>query len=265
MTEEALRSATSTPIPDEESAEERRILGHARTGSRGGRRSRRSSSASRPQSRGRNEIDMLPPNSSAQVFRNLLILEESLREQYKELSLSRRKHVVFFMCLLSGLVYFFYAVFIQPSIYGLFSFLQRVGFLASAITMGLFYLTGLYSKTFVEYPRFIYSTNKGLRAFNIKLVKLQKSWRERIIGLCWDPSYSDRPGKLVKIVLSTRMFTPETIEGWEIYRQEYWERELDRAVKRHQRNQSTDASKKPNRKRALSNRPNNKGLGLSEK
>ncbi|KAA8914576.1 hypothetical protein TRICI_002864 [Trichomonascus ciferrii] len=132
--------------------------------------------------------------------------------------------------------------------------------------MGLFYLTGLYSKTFVEYPRFIHSTNRGLRGFNIKLVKLQKSWRERLVGLCWDPSYSDRPGRLVKIVLSTRMFTPETIEGWEIYRQEYWERELDRAVKRHQRNQSTDSAqtKKPGRKRAASNRPT-KGLGLAEK
>lgn len=266
-TEEGLRSATSTPTLDEVPTEEKRAPGHARTGSRGGRRPRRSSSASssssRPQSRGRNELEVLPPNSSAQVFRNLLVLEESLREQYRELAQSRRKHVVFFMCLLAGLTYFCYAVFVQPSIYGLFSFLQRVGLLASAITLGLFYLTGLYSKTFVEYPRFIHSTNRGLRALNVKLVKLHKSWRERIIGLCWDPGHCDRPGRLVKIVLSTRSFTPETIEGWEIYRHEYWERELGRAVKRHQRHQSADASKRP-RKRALSNRPG-KGLGLPEK
>lgn len=265
MTEEDLRSATSTPIPNEDSEYEKQSLKesstepsaggsrtnnftktHNRTSSKT-KRPRRPSTprgGSRPPSRTRNELDSLPPYSSAQVFRNLLVLEESLRIQYKDLSLSRRKHIIFFSFLLTAMLYFLYAVFLSPSIYRLFSFLQRVGFLASTITMGLFYLTGLYTKTFVEYPRFIYSTNKGLRPYNLKLVKTPKNWKERFIGLFWDPSYMAQPGRLIKVVLSTRVFTPETIEGWEIYRQEYWERELERVIKRqqqqHQRNSSAD-------------------------
>jgi hypothetical protein len=44
----------------------------------------------------------------------------------------------------------------------------------------------------------------------------------------WNPSYTSSPGRLIKIVFNTRVFSAETIEGWEIYRQEYWDRVIER-------------------------------------
>lgn len=175
----------------------------------------------------------MPPNSSAAVYRNLLALEQSIRTQYLEMVQKRRKNLTFFVILCMAMAYFSYTVFVEPSIYGLFSFLQRVGFISTLITVGLFLLTGLYSQTFVEYPRFLGSTNKGLRSFNVKVVRVKSTWKEALIRAIWAPGYTSRPGRLVKVVLSTRAFSSETIEGWEIYRQEYWEREHDRMMRRH--------------------------------
>ncbi|CAN6674607.1 sporulation-specific protein Spo7p [Trichomonascus vanleenenianus] len=184
-------------------------------------------------SRSRNELlETLPARSPAQIFRNLLALEQSLRIQYTEVAQSRRKHLLFFCVLLTAIAYFHYSVFFSPSIYRLFSFLNKVGLVTTVIIMGLFYLTGLYHKTFVDYPRFLHTTNKGLRPFNVKLVRVHRTWRESLIALIWDPAYSCREGGLVKIVLSPRSFSTETIEGWEIYRQEYWEREYNRRLRR---------------------------------
>uniref|UniRef100_A0A060T5I6 ARAD1C05764p n=1 Tax=Blastobotrys adeninivorans TaxID=409370 RepID=A0A060T5I6_BLAAD len=198
------------------------------------RHSRRRRSTSRAGSRTRNEIlESMPPNSSAAVYRNLLALEQSIRTQYLEMVQKRRKNLTFFVILCMAMAYFSYAVFVEPSIYGLFSFLQRVGFISTLITVGLFLLTGLYNQTFVEYPRFLGSANKGLRSFNVKVVRVKSTWKEALIRAIWAPGYTSRPGRLVKIVLSTRAFSSETIEGWEIYRQEYWEREHDRMIRRH--------------------------------
>ncbi|CCJ29650.1 unnamed protein product [Pneumocystis jirovecii] len=49
------------------------------------------------------------------IYHNLLMFEESLRQEYISLYLRRRKYSMFFLWLLSWIVYFFYGVFIVPS------------------------------------------------------------------------------------------------------------------------------------------------------
>jgi Spo7-like protein len=160
-----------------------------------------------------------------QTFRNLLIMEQSLRQQYVAMAVSRRKHVLFFSFLILSSLYFGYAMFINPSIYRLVNFFDQLMFMASIVILGLFYLTGLYTKAFVYSPRFIHNANKGLRPFNVKLVRVPRTWKEYTISLLWDPRYASAQGRLVKLILSARAFNPEIVEGWEIYRNEYWERE----------------------------------------
>ncbi|KAI5783180.1 Spo7-like protein-domain-containing protein [Peziza echinospora] len=124
------------------------------------------------------------PSSPQQIYLNLLILEASLRSQYLTLTLRRRKYTFFFLLLLIWTLYFFTTLFILsgPSPYYYISLLQKLCFLAGAVTLGLFYLSGLYKRTLVYPRKFVGNTNKGLRQFNIKLVSVKVGWRERVMG-----------------------------------------------------------------------------------
>lgn len=176
------------------------------------------------------EILALPPNAPAQVYRNLLIVEESLRQQYIQISRSRRQLSVFFFFLIALTAYATWVVFIHPSVYAGVDAAHKLLWTVCAITAGLFYLTGLYRKAFVISPLFIHSTNKSLRPFNLKLVKQPSTcWRESIMRTVADPVYCVQAGGgLVKLVLSARAFSPDTIEAWELYRHDYWAREIQR-------------------------------------
>ena len=102
--------------------------------SRGPGRKRRSSGPQPP--RIKNELDTLPYSAPAQVFRNVLIVEESLRQQYATLVVSRRKHVLFFSLLVLATFYFSYSVFVAtPSAYVIMNFIHRVGFIASLVNV----------------------------------------------------------------------------------------------------------------------------------
>lgn len=194
---------------------------------RGGRSSSRSSSVAVDE-----EAELQSPY---QMFRNTLIVEESFRQQYQGMAISRRKHILFFCILVLTTGYYTYSVFINPSIYKMFNFFDRLMLMGTVITLGLFHLTGLYTKTFIYEPRFVYSINKGLRPFNMKLVKIRKTWAEYILGLFYNPAYQSRPGRLVKLVLSARTFNQEIVESWEMYRQDYWDREWERYRRREKK------------------------------
>jgi hypothetical protein len=185
---------------------------------------------------------------SQQIFSTLIVMEESLRRQYIELSISRRRHVLFFSVLVLAAVYFSYGVFVSPSMYWVINIVDRLMAFTCYITLGLFYLTGLYHKAFVVAPRFILDANKGLRLFNVKLVRVPTTWRETIGRTVWSPVYSQQPENIVKLVLSTRAFSPDTIEAWEIYRQDYFDRERERALRRKTR-EHTKGSKSVSKKR----------------
>lgn len=68
---------------------------------------------------------------------------------------------------------------------------EKLGFGGGVVTGVLYYATGLYQKTIVEPRRFVFIANRGLRGFNVKLVKVHLSYREWISW--WWSWYTFRP------------------------------------------------------------------------
>ncbi|VVT50093.1 uncharacterized protein SAPINGB_P002597 [Magnusiomyces paraingens] len=169
------------------------------------------------------------PGHPANIYRNLLIMEDSFRQEYVILRKTRRKYLLFNISMAALTLYFFYCVFIEPSIYRVIHFFNRLLLMIFATTIILFYISGSHRKTIGSSRKFIYNVNKGMRGFNIKLVRITQSWPETFIDWFWAPAYAARPGEIVKLVLSPRVFNPDIIEGWEIYRVEYWNKEYLKA------------------------------------
>lgn len=166
----------------------------------------------------------LETKDASQVYSNLIILEESFRTQFLELQKSRRSLIIFFWLILACSFYLTYSLWFNPSVYKGIFLLQSVCTLACYIALGLFYLSGMYTKVFVTAPRFINDANRGLRDLNFKLVKSPRTWNESLHHIV-RPTYMQHPGRLLQIVLSPRAFPSFFIEGWETYRMEFWERE----------------------------------------
>lgn len=166
------------------------------------------------------------PDHPANIYRNLLIMEDTYRQEYATHKKMRRKYILFNFVMMTLCVSFFYTVFIEPSNYGVIHFINRLVLMVVVITIILFYISGSYHKTLGSTRKFIYNSNKAMRGFNVKLVKIPQTWAEACVDwFWWSPAYSKRPGKIVKLVLSPRVFNSEIIEGWELYRMEYWDKE----------------------------------------
>ncbi|KAJ8102313.1 Spo7-like protein-domain-containing protein [Lipomyces tetrasporus] len=165
------------------------------------------------------------PSSPTQIYRNMLILEESLRSQYITLRVRRYKYTLFCALLVTWTVYFYYGVFIWYSVYAYVHLIHKLCLMIGVVTLSLFYLSGLYSKTMVFPRRFISNSNKGLRQFNLKLVSTHSSSSKALLAAA-------TRGDVVKLVLLPKAFSAEFREGWEVYRQEYWERENDKRAAR---------------------------------
>ncbi|KTW32178.1 uncharacterized protein T551_00860 [Pneumocystis jirovecii RU7] len=181
------------------------------------------------------------------IYHNLLMFEESLRQEYISLYLRRRKYSkVFFLWLLSWIVYFFYGVFIVPSNYYYVSLLYRLCLLAGVITLLLFYLSGLYSKTLMLPLKFIPYTNKCLRPYNLKIVP-NRTIKSRLLRLLPHrmlarPDYGEGG---VRLVLLSKGFDRSFCEGWEMFRQEYWASEQNRLMQKKDKKRVESASKYP--------------------
>ncbi|KJZ79821.1 hypothetical protein HIM_00535 [Hirsutella minnesotensis 3608] len=125
------------------------------------------------------------PSSPSMVYLNLLILEASLRAQFLELR-ARRRHHTFFLTLLTLWVAFFgHQLYFAPredgrgvggSIYWAVEGAQKVCFMGGIITAILVWATGIWDRG-IRWPRrwFVIS-NRGLRAFNCKLVVIRRPW-----------------------------------------------------------------------------------------
>ncbi|GMM55828.1 Nem1-Spo7 phosphatase regulatory subunit [Maudiozyma humilis] len=197
---------------------------------------------------------------TSMIFRNLLILEEDLRKQAREQKRLRWQYTVFLSCM-AGIAAFavYHLYFVENVVTGVHRFAMQFTACFITVTLTLFHLSGQYKRTIVIPRRFFPSTNKGLRQFNIRLVKVHSSWDESLtdgirqsvgllvdvnIRVCewlsgwWRPvallrfwhkaqlRCQPRIGAVdVKIVLNPRAFSAEIREGWEIYRDEFWARE----------------------------------------
>ncbi|ROW04474.1 hypothetical protein VMCG_04977 [Cytospora schulzeri] len=125
------------------------------------------------------------PSSPSMIYLNLLILEASLRAQFLELR-ARRRHHTFFLSILSiWIVGFGYALFFAPredgrgiggSVYWGVEMIEKLCFMGGVITAGLVWATGIWERG-VRWPRrWLGITNRGVRAFNLKLVLAKRPW-----------------------------------------------------------------------------------------
>lgn len=125
------------------------------------------------------------PSSPSMIYLNLLVLEASLRAQYLELR-ARRRHHTFFLSILSvWIVGFGYALFFAPredgrgvggSVYWAVEMIEKLCFMGGIITAVLVWATGIWERG-VRWPRRWFAiSNRGLRAFNLKLVLVKRSW-----------------------------------------------------------------------------------------
>lgn len=226
------------------------------------RRSLRSSSAQR---------EKIP--QATKIFRNLLILEESLRQQSKDQRTLRRKFTSFVATLVGlevSTVYILYFANVPPS--STSKIFLQLFFLSILVTLALFNISGEYRRTIIIPRKFFTSTNKGLRQLNMRLVKVKApisdtfidNWRTIIRWIvsiwlyCLKPietlpltkwwihklkaaenSAQPRIGATdVKLVLNPRAFNSEIREAWELYRDEFWAREGSK--RRHKKEEEID-------------------------
>lgn len=214
------------------------------------------------------------PSSPPQIYLNMLILESSLRLQYISLRARLRLHLLLLVGLAAWNLAFTYLLFFRPredgsgvggSVYWVLEAAEKLGFFSGAITLCLFWGTGMYDRG-VRWPRkFVSTTNRGLRGFNLKVVVVRGSFLSEIAGWFamldqmgwfredrvnfqvvpkdieagaskdhWN-AHAARHGLLeedlapggdvLRVLLLPKPFSPDFREGWDNYRMEYWERE----------------------------------------
>jgi hypothetical protein len=217
------------------------------------------------------------PSSPPQIYLNLLILESSLRAQYLHL-LSRWRLNTFFSLILSVWnVWFFYALFLRPredgtglggSIYWFVEMSEKIALMGGLVTALLIWITGQWERG-VRWPkRWLGTTNRGLRTFNLRVVVVRRRWWRELVSyfsfllpltvLLSDDAgpFSEwhlvehengavieedlaKGGDHIMLLLLPKSFSPEFRENWEEYRSEYWGRENQRraSLRRKMRSQ----------------------------
>ncbi|CAN3354885.1 sporulation-specific protein Spo7p [Diutina catenulata] len=211
-------------------------------------------------------------SAAGKIFRNLLILEESLREQVVEQRALRRKYLTFLavLCsLMASLSHHLYFTDAENAAKGTTRAILQLILVALLVTLMLYHLSGEYQKTIVLPRKFMSSTNKGLRQLNVRLMKIKTPWSDQVPDLLREifltfityvlkvfhtispSSAENRNSKIevflvscqaqcqprigvtgVKLVLNSRVFNTDIREGWEIYRNEFWINEGMRRRKR---------------------------------
>lgn len=143
-----------------------------------------------PQSTTNDPLSNLP-SSPEQIHLNLLILESSLRSQYLSLRARLRLYLVLMTALALWILSFTYLLFLRPredgigtggSVYWVIDMAERLGWVGGVVTGGLVWATGMWDRG-VRWPRrWVGTTNRGLRGFNLKLVVIRGPWWKEAIG-----------------------------------------------------------------------------------
>lgn len=125
------------------------------------------------------------PSSPPQIYLNLLILESSLRAQYLQLLSRRRLHTFFVLLLALWTGTFTYLLFLRPredglglggSVYWVVETMEKVALMGGAVTIILFWGTGQWERG-IRWPRrWVGTTNRGLRGFNLRVVVMRGPW-----------------------------------------------------------------------------------------
>lgn len=228
---------------------------------------RRRRSSSRGSSKNLKSSEISP---ISMIFRNLLILEDDLRIQLREQRMLKWQFTLFLAAMAGVAAFSFYELYFSDErVSGLYRIGLQFLLIFISVTIVLFHLSGEYKRTMVIPRRFFVNANKGMRQFNVKLVKVRKTWpqyytdsvrmvmrraaKENIkllkyfgcgktnLVFFWSNlsiRCQPRIGAVdVKLVLNARAFNADVREGWEIYRDEFWKREAARRRKQeHQSN-----------------------------
>lgn len=198
--------------------------------------------------------------ATGKIFRNLLILEESLREQVVQQRALRRKYLTFLAILCSLIASISHTLYFSDANHSsTVRVILQFSLLALLVTLMLYHLSGEYQKTIVLPRKFLSSTNKGLRQLNVRLVKIKQPLTDHVVDLIRElllfmvtlcltslhkvyPSIiRNKNSKLevflvscqlqfqprigvsdVKLILNARAFNTDVREGWELYRSEFW-------------------------------------------
>lgn len=131
------------------------------------------------------------PSSPPQIYLNLLILESSLRLQYLSLRARLRLHLLLSAALLTWVTLFTYLLFFRlredgsgvgGSVYWVVESAEKLGWCGGVVTLCLFWGTGMYERG-VRWPRkFVGTTNRGLRGFNLKIVVVKGNLLSELVG-----------------------------------------------------------------------------------
>ncbi|KAG9228294.1 Spo7-like protein-domain-containing protein [Amylocarpus encephaloides] len=166
------------------------------------------------------------PSSPPQIYLNLLILEASLRAQYLQLRTRRRQHTFFLGLLGLWVSWFSYVLFLQPredgkgvggSVYWVVDVAEKLCFIGGIVTAILVWGTGTWARG-IRWPRrWVYTTNRGLRVLNCKLVVIkQPLWREFISTVSFLFSYglfSGSSGSSYRFVDHTLLKESEKVQS----------------------------------------------------
>jgi hypothetical protein len=216
------------------------------------------------------------PSSPPQIYLNLLILEASLRSQYLHLLSRRRLNTFFVLVLALWNSAFVYLLFLRPredgtgfggSVYWVVETLEKVALMGGIVTGLLVWGTGQWERG-IRWPRrWVGTTNRGLRGFNLRVVVVKRGWvRELMSHLAFlfpfapfneaghsewhliehDTKHARQGGDEesvastlieedlapggdhIKLLLQAKSFSPEFRENWEEYHADYWEKENER-------------------------------------
>jgi hypothetical protein len=119
------------------------------------------------------------PSSPPQIYLNLLILESSLRLQYLSLRARLRLHALLLLALTAWVLVFTYLLFFRPredgqgvggSVYWVLESGEKLAWCSGVVTLCLFWGSGMYARGMHWPRRFVSTTNRGLRPFNLKVV-----------------------------------------------------------------------------------------------
>jgi hypothetical protein len=200
------------------------------------------------------------PSSPPQIYLNLLILESSLRSQFLHLTSRRRLNTFFLTLLAFWNSLFFYLLFLRPredgsglggSVYWFFETCEKLALLGGILTAWLIYITGQWERG-VRWPRkWVGTTNRGLRTFNLRVVVNKRPIWSHLSFIVPMGLFGERhadwhvveesPGRIVEedlapgggdvqLLLLPKSFSPEFREEWDNYRRDYWDKENTRRL-----------------------------------
>ncbi|RPA88129.1 hypothetical protein BJ508DRAFT_2844 [Ascobolus immersus RN42] len=129
----------------------------------------------------------LPPDSPhhpSNIYHNLVLLEYDLRLQYLEQKAIRRLYSTIFYSTITITAWLGNRLFTfggSPNTI-IYAF-ERIFFFTGLAWLLYFYFSGEYQWKLVYPRKFVHNANRGMRQFNLKLVSVRMSWRERLEGL----------------------------------------------------------------------------------